>query len=42
MDIIFGVLGVFVFAAFVLMIAELFRRIYRRILDILDKIDRRL
>lgn len=42
MDIVFSILGVFVVVAFILTIAELFRRIYRRFSGILDKIERRL
>lgn len=42
MEIVFRIIGVLVFAVFILTIAELFRRVYRRLSAILDKIERRL
>ena len=42
MEIVFQIIGVLVFAAFILTIAKIFRRVYRRFSDIVDKIERRL
>jgi hypothetical protein len=42
MDIFLRILGVLIFVAFILTLAELFRRVYRRFSGILDKIKRRL
>lgn len=42
MEIVFQIIGVLIFAAFILTIVEIFRRVYRRLSGILDKIERRL